>query len=612
MELLDTIEHLIGDEEMDITEFYKIFEAGIMEIEVGTIPRNVDRVVVGDIERTRLNEVKILFFAGVNDGNIPKTSDSRGILSNSDREIIALKNYDLSPTDQTKMYTQRLYLYMNLCKPTDKLFISYTTTGSDGKGMKPSYLINTLRNIFPSLNIVVSDNRLSLERIVNIKDSYRFFANLANRYSESNLSNDEKKLAECLLKLYRDDASDDLGKKITNAAFTEYAATKISREIVKMVYGATIQASISRMEQYANCAYAHFLKYGMELKEKTDSNFNAIDLGIVYHAILDSFQSKLVNNNLDFSTFTKDEGKKYLKEAVEEFCNDYEQGLLRDDEETQYVITKITKIMERTIDTMQFQIKRGSFLPKLHEYQFIRTIPLADGDMMLKGRIDRVDLYEDNDKVYVRIVDYKSSARYLDVTNIYHGLEQQLPLYMAEAVHHEKRKNPGKEIIPAACFYYKIDDPIVEMAANSSEQAIELELRKQLKFDGILSDSEDAIKAQDENAAGDAAVLPISFTSKGIRKTEKAVATEEIRNMLNYTEKLTKSIGDRINEGDIAINPIRVDDNKYACKFCNYKSICRFDKKIPGFIERNTKGVTPEEAKTRVMGGKEDGLYLFD
>jgi len=133
--------------------------------------------------------------------------------------------------------------------------------------------------------------------------------------------------------------------------------------------------------------------------------------------------------------------------------------MLTDTEQTQYIINKITRILERTIDTIRYQLRQGEFRPNKHEHSFSREIMLDDGMMELSGRIDRVDLYSEGDRIYVRIVDYKSSDHSIDITNVYHGIEQQLPLYMAEAVYHERRLHPDKEVIPAAMFYYHITDP---------------------------------------------------------------------------------------------------------------------------------------------------------
>ena len=108
MELLDQIYELLGEEIIPLAEFREILEAGFGEIQVGTIPQNVDRVVVGDMERTRLKQVKALFFLGVNDGNIPKNASKGGIISDMDREFLRESELELAPSPRQQMYIQAL------------------------------------------------------------------------------------------------------------------------------------------------------------------------------------------------------------------------------------------------------------------------------------------------------------------------------------------------------------------------------------------------------------------------------------------------------------------------------------------------------------------------
>lgn len=613
MELLDTIDSLIGNEEMDLTEYYRIFEAGISEIKVGTIPKNVDRIVVGDIERTRLSEVKVLFFAGVNDGNIPKAADKGGLLSVSEREILESLNYDLAPAPREEMYTQRLYLYMNMCKPTDKLFISYRGTDTEGKGLRPSYLIDVLKKLYPKMQINKKDSTVTLNKLLSLSDSKRYFASLLRDYVSDSLNKEGKALTESLLRVYKDENTNGIAA-IKDAAFIQYFARPISEDIIRLIYGNVLYASISRMELYAGCAYSHFLKYGMGLKKNAEFEFAAADLGSVYHGVLDCFSSELERNKLSWFDFDKETGSEMIKKAVKDYCENYEQGLLSDDEQSAYTVNKITRIMERTVDTLQFQLKKGKFKPESHEYNFEREIDLENNHKMhLNGKVDRIDLFETDDKIYVKIVDYKSGDKDIDITNVYHGVEQQLALYMAEAVYYEQKTNPGKEVVPSALLYYTISNPYIDIEGVESDEAITEKIRKELKFKGVFEKDTENLTAYDENLEGDSLVIPIKIKKDknlDANSLKRAFTKEEMIGMLDYVEAMAKSIGERIYAGDIAINPIAAG-KKDACKYCEYKTICRFDEKLPGFKKRDGKEITDEAAKEKVFGGAIDGVYSF-
>ena len=458
------------------------------------------------------------------------------------------------------------------------------------------------------------DTAPDISRLVTIRESFGQYSVLLRQYVAGNLDKAGEALLKALIREYRDKGL-SLTEDIEDSAFVKYVATPLSREIVRMIYGNTIYASISRMELYAGCAYAQFLKYGMNLKTAEEYGFEASDLGTIYHGVLDCFSAELERNNMSWADFTKEEGEKMVEQAVKTFCEDYEQGLLSDDEQNAYKIQKITRILKRTVDTLQFHIKRGRFVPDRHEYSFKREIPIdADTNLMLNGKIDRVDLYEQDDRVYVKILDYKSSQRDLDITDIYHGIQQQLAFYMAEAVHNERQVHPGKKVIPSALLYYTIDNPLLSGKGKMSEEEKELAIRKELKLKGVVEGSDENIRSLDENAMGDGLVLPVSFKKDGTpaaTSASKVLTEEEMNGMLQYVERMVTNIGKRINDGDKRILPM-CSDKTDACKFCDFKSICRFDEKIPGYVKRDGREIDKEKAKSIVFGGDQGGLYLFD
>ena len=212
------------------------------------------------------------------------------------------------------------------------------------------------------------------------------------------------------------------------------------------------------------------------------------------------------------------------------------------------------------------------------------------------------------------MLDYKSSQRDLDITDIYHGIQQQLAFYMAEAVHTERQVHPDKKIIPSALLYYTIDNPMLPGTKKMSDEEKEQAIRKELRLKGVIEGSEDNIRNLDENAMGDTPVLPVSFKKDGTplaSAASKVLTEEEMDGMLQYVEGMVKNIGKRINDGDKRINPM-CSDKTDACKFCDFKSICRFDEKIPGYVKRDGREIDKEKAKDIVLGGDQGELYLFD
>lgn len=608
MQLLDTVDSIIGSEKMDLEEFYRVFEAGIAEIRVGNIPGAIDRVVIGDIERTRLNRVKALFFVGVNDGNIPRASDKTGFLSSAEKEKLEEKGFELSPTPRQAMYTQRLYLYMNLLKPDRYLFLSYAGTDTAGHAMFPSYLTGVLLKIFPDLKVSVNSAKISEEMLLNPEDSRRYYAELSRGYAEGVLTEHEKSVARALNSIYKD-LSDAKAEDITDAAFASYTSKPLSREIVRLLYSEVLKASVSRMELYAGCAYAYFLQYGMQLKENEDYDFKSADLGNIYHGVLDVFAGELEKQGLSWGDPETDRVHELVKKAVRDYCGTYEQGMLKGDAKSEYTVSKIEKMMIRTVDTLRFQLSYGKFRVSKHEYSFNRELELNDGKLLLNGKVDRIDLCERDGRIYVKIVDYKSGGHELDLTDVYYGLNEQLIVYMKEALKLIERDNPGKEVVPSAMFYYLIDNPMVSESQLKEGETPESNILNKLRPSGIMESSPENLDNLSGQFEGSSPVIPVRLKKDGSLYDDSAKNTataEEIRHMTEYTESLIKRMASEIQSGNIEASPFVSEDGKDSCEYCRFHGICRFDEHFPGFRTR-TGDKTPEEMRMEIMGTEMPG-----
>ena len=286
MELLEQVYQLLGEEQISLQEFADILEAGFGEIEVGIIPQNVDRVVVGDMERTRLKQVKVLFFLGINDGNIPKNTSKGGILSDIDREFLQESELELAPTPRQQMYIQRFYLYLNMTKPSHRLYLSYSKMNSAGKALRPAYLIDVVKKIFPCLQEEFPQNRPILDQIVSKEEGLPYLAGMLREYAQNGVTGADASAGE-LFTVYQAYETDiEKRERLTQAAFRRYEDSGLSKAVARALYGMNLENSVSRLETYAACAYHHFLQYGLSLREREEFGFESVDMGNVYHGVL--------------------------------------------------------------------------------------------------------------------------------------------------------------------------------------------------------------------------------------------------------------------------------------------------------------------------------------
>ncbi len=610
MELLDQIYSLLGDEEITLQEFADILEAGFGEIEVGTIPQNVDRVVVGDMERTRLKQVKVLFFLGINDGNIPKNASKGGIISDMDREFLQESELELAPTPRQQMYIQRLYLYLNMTKPSERLYLSYCKTDKEGKSVRPAYLIDTVRKLFPLIVVQHPQNRDVIDQIVTPGEGRRYLAAKLREYAEGVLPKSQETEFFTIYEAY--DESRDF---LTEAAFKRYENSGLSKAVARALYGKHLENSVTRLETFASCAYRHFLQYGLALKEREEFDFEDVDMGNVYHGVLELFAGKLAESDYTWFDFPESFGEQAVTEALEAYAASYGDTVLYSNARNQYAITRMGRILTRTVMTLQKQLQKGVFKPDYYELSFryaedLESVNVALSEqerMHLRGRIDRVDVTEDENKVYVKVIDYKSGNKQFELAALYYGLQLQLVVYMNAAVEIEARKHPDKEVVPAALLYYHVDDPTVESPVELTDEEINQQIQAKLRMNGVVNSQPDIVERLDRYMQDKSDVIPVEKKKDGSFAARSSVMNgEELKLISDFVNRKVKEIGCDILAGNIAVNPYE-RGAKEACTYCPYRKVCGFDSRIPGYGKRKLEDLDKEEIFKRMQEGEQDG-----
>ncbi len=612
MQLLEQICGLLGEEELEIREFADILDAGFAEIKVGTIPQNVDKVVIGDIERTRLCEIRALFFIGVNDGIIPKSGGTGGIISDIDREFLQESEYELAPTPRQQMYIQRLYLYLVMTKPTELLYLSYAKVDNEGKSIRPAYLINTVIRLFPDIEIHQPQLRTMEEQIESPQDTLAYLVTLLRRYAADEIG-EERALFITLYDTYvRNERYAPILEQMKKAAFSYLVnadTNRLPRELAQLLYGQSLKNSISRLEKFASCAYAHFLQYGLSLEERGKYSFESVDMGNVFHAVLESFSDRIVREGYTWFDFPEEEGERIVGECLEEYAVTYGETILYSSKRNEYMITRMRRILNRTVQTLQYQLRKGAFTPENFELSFqvasdldAVNIALSEEErMQLIGRIDRVDTCRKEDKLYVKIIDYKSGNRRFDLAALYYGLQLQLVVYMNAAVEVLKKREQDKKndtrVIPAAMLYYHVSDPMTETDKGQPDiSEINAAILDELKMTGMVSDDEEVIRMLDKDFETKSSVIPVARKKDGsFTQASSVLSDEDFKTISDYVNHKIRELGVSILDGDIGLRPYEQRDAN-ACTYCDYRSVCGFDKKLGAQLVRHLEELDQESA----------------
>lgn len=575
MELMNKMVEILGDEEVTAEEFRQILETGMTQAKVALIPPSMDQVLVGDMERTRLKDVRALFFVGVNEGSIPKNKDSGGILTEMDREFFQEEGVELAPGPKELMNMQRFYLYLNLTKPGESLCLSYSHSNAKGEASGPAYLIHTVLRLYPGLSVSeAGDQELGLLETPDTGMDY-----FLERIGDQESREDNRIFQELYSWYLRSPAYHDRIERLTEAAFLRKPADRISESVARVLYGEVSPHSATRLERYAACAFAHFLRYGLAVTERAEYEFRAMDMGNVIHQSLEEFAAEVRKRGLNWSTLDAEERDEIAEECLARVAADYGNTILKSSARNQYMIERTARILKRTVWALQEQLKQGEFQPEGFE--------VSIGG----GRIDRMDVLKEDNRVYVKIIDYKTGNTSFDLVSLYHGLQLQLVVYMDAAVQAEQRKHPDCQVEPAGIFYYNVKDPMIQSSMEADMEAVDAKLLKELKMNGLLAADSGLIHKMDSTLAS----LPVSYNKDGSFRKNSSVATREQFRLLNsYVKKKISDIRGEILSGDAEVSPYELG-KKNACAYCPYQGACGFDKKIPGYEYRRLKQFGDEE-----------------
>jgi ATP-dependent helicase/nuclease subunit B len=592
IELLDQLVNVLGDEKVELPEFIKILSTGINEYDIGVIPASLDEVLVGDIERVKSHEVDAVYLIGANDSVFPKTIDDEGILNDRDREYLKDLGLELAADTRSQAFEEQFLMYRSLSMAGKYLRISYPIANFEGKTMRASIIISSLKKIFPEIteesDIIRNDtDEENLEQIVGADSSF-------NELIAALRSDIEGKEANAIWwDVYRWYKDKDDWKERCRSAFAGLSYSnqveKVNSTKIKSLYGTPLQFSVSRLEKYAQCPFSYYVQYGLKAKDRRVYEFSMPELGSFIHEVLDDFSEVLDKERMNWREVEESFVNEAISDIVDEKIKEKTGFILNSSPRYKYMGNRLKKILIRSVDIITEQIKRSSFNPIGHELDFGHkgkyppiSIKLPSGDKIeLIGRIDRVDELETEEGTYIRIIDYKSGNKGFKLSDVYYGLQLQLLVYL-DAILINKDMYMEKGVFPGAVLYFRVDDPIISSEGELSKDKIEEKILEELKLKGLLLKDVKIIKEMDNTLDnGYSMVIPAQILKSGEIGSHTSGATlEQFEILRKYVRKIVIDLCEDMLKGNISIKPYKKNKDT-PCDYCSFASICQFDSSIP-------------------------------
>lgn len=609
-ELPERLKVILGDEKCSADEYRKLLDAGFSDMKGGSIPEKMDTVLIGDLKRSRLDDIRCLFVLGANDGLIPSAVTGGGILTDHERIELMNADIELAPDDKRDSTIQRFYMMLLFNKPTELLNISYAAAGRDGKSKRPSSVLNELINgdygSFDIIEDTVNDARSELDNISSVYDALMYTAQKAGHIN----AEDEEFFD--VYKALKSAGKDEELDMLIKAAFTEHKKDKLSKEATAELYGDLLKGSVSRIEKYEGCPFAHFANYGLGLKEREQFKIRSMDVGNMFHSALDKVFREAKARNKQLTDINDEELGSIIAVATEESLGEFNDNIPESSARNRYIADKIRKTIKHTVKVLKKQLGDGDF--KTNDTE--ATFRFDEDNISLRGKIDRIDSCEDNGNTYVKIIDYKSGDKEFSIEKLVNGLQLQLITYMESAVRLiGERTGDRSRVIPAGMFYYHIDEPILNYdrkngvtAAHAEEKRLESQ-----KMKGAMTDLADAAKHIDNALVSEADCIHIENAelkaSQVVDSKTELLTRNEFDGLMNYAHERIVRDAEKILNGDINIRPVK-EGGRSSCEYCAFGSLCGFDTQLAGFDYRRPRRVNKDMIK-KLIGGQtidEDSL----
>lgn len=591
VDILDQIVEIMGEDVISLDKFIKVISIGFDEYELATVPPSLDQVLVSSVDRMKNPNTKHLYLMGTTDGIFPLISKDGGILNDSDRKNLGDNGVEVDIDSKTKTFEEQFLVYRALTSTKCSLTVTYPIADHEGKTLRPSIIVSRLKKIFPNIKnqSYLNDTKYDLSKAIveNITTKAPTFNELIKSIKEFE---EEKYINPVWLDVYKYFIQNDeyhiRSKNIVEGLNYTNQVKQVESEKIRALYDNRL-FSVSRLEKYAQCPFAYFIQYGLKAKERKEFEFTPPDFGTFVHNILDKFSKQLSKDNLDWREITNDYIVEKVTIIVDELISKIPGYILKSSKRYEYLSYRLRKMLISAISIISDQIKKGSFDPTDYEVEFgvkgkyppIKIILENGEEINLIGQIDRIDSFSDGEEKYIRIVDYKSGNKDISLTDVYHGLQLQLLVYLDAIL--ESAKYTDGDINPAAILYFKIDDPIIKSNEDKEDDSIREEILKKLKMKGLVLKDSNIIRKMDntlpEGEKATSLVIPASINKDGtISKNTSGVNEEEFLILRKYVKHTIKELSKNMLEGYIGISPYKTKEST-SCEFCSFATICQFD-----------------------------------
>ena len=579
LDLLDQLHALLGESRAALRDIARFITAGLTGASVASLPPEPDTVVIGEAGHLMPGSLDALLVMGMQDGAMASSASS--LLSEMERDALSnalSAHIALTPTEQTAMRTSDFY--RTLALPRKHLAISFSEGTQDGQSLRPAGLINDLRRIFPDIHITGGVTAKAGEQPLAPLPALEALAVQLRAMADGKQDFLAPAWQSALRWLWHSDDYAARTQQMVRSLNARITTEALDRKQAAKLFGQD-SVSISRLEEFAACPFRHFVDYGLKPVVRRPFEFAADEKGTFFHQALSDYAT-LAAATPDWPNIPDETIDALMDRVLAPLTEDWDGGPLREDALAQHLGQSYLRTVRRAAKMFTSHARNSRFVPWASEISFGMdetglppvVLALHDGRRVaLRGVIDRIDRFEGDSGLYLRVIDYKSSRHAPDPVRMWYGLQLQLLLYLRAAT------QGVKDSQPAGAFYFTVRDPMIESADDVKETA-ERAIAQALQLKGVVLADAEVVSAMDSDVPGYS--IGKVFNGDGSVYTyANALDLDQMEDLLTHAEDTAAQLADRVRAGEIAVSPASTGQWT-ACTFCDFVSVCRRDGSLRG------------------------------
>lgn len=560
---LEQCAQLLEEDKLALGEFCDLFRLVLSQYQVGSIPVSLDRVTCSDMARISHGSNKVLFLLDCDDEHLPQVHNETGLLTEEDRKLLSDLGAQTAMNADQRLDREMLLVYECCTYPADRLYVTYPIHGLDGSEKRPAFLIHRLEELFPRGTMDYVNNKMP-SSILPALDHAAMEGDLAALEGLASIPGGET--AERAIAAMHERRED------------------LSAQAVAELYRGKVRLSASKMDKVKSCHYSYFLQYGIKAKARKTAGLDAPEAGTFVHFVLEQVLTRAKELG-GVDRLSAEDVTTLAKEATQEYITATMGGMEDKTPRFRYLFRRLAKSAEQVVWQMVEELKASDFEPVAFELGFgdgkdLPPVRLkVDGiEVSVSGFVDRVDGWTHDGKLYLRVLDYKTGKKAFDLTDVWHGLNLQMLLYLFTL---EEKGLPGddREIVPAGVLYIPAREEQLSGARTMDEDQRRKALDKKLRRSGLILNDPNVIDAMEHIPLGsDARFLPVRVSKRtGAISGDALASAAQLGKLRKHIHRVLRDIAREVGGGCIQADPWFRDDMRTACRWCDYAGACHFE-----------------------------------